>query len=64
MNLLIAIAAIAALCGPRNQTPSSMSTSVEVSKKAKDCQVQMIKCVKAKSTAPVDESLVTCMQEI
>ena len=58
-SLLLAIAAIAGLCGPRVQNESGEVLRT----KAKECQVQMIKCVKAKA-APVDESLVACMQEV
>ena len=59
MNFLIAIAAIAALCGPRVQNESGDNLRT----KAKDCQVQMVKCVKAKAM-PLEDSLAVCMQEI
>lgn len=62
MNLLIAIAAIAALCGPRVQSNATGTVAAQRAE-AKECQVQLIKCVKAKTT-PLDESLVTCMQEV
>lgn len=58
-SLLIAITAIAALCGPRVQPTASAGNRAD----AKQCQVEMLKCIKAKST-PVDESLASCIQEI
>lgn len=62
MNMLMAIAAIAAMCGPRVNSPDTNEASIS-RRLAKDCQVQIIKCVKAKAT-PLEDSLITCMQEI
>lgn len=59
MSFAMIIAAIAAMCGPRLQVNAPAGFRAEV----KDCQVQMIKCVKAKST-PVEDSMVACMQEV
>ena len=63
MNLLMAIAAIAALCGPRVQPGSVADSAATIGQKAKDCQVQMLKCAKAK-LSPIEEALATCIQEI
>ena len=55
-SLLIAITTIAALCGPRLQSGT-------IRAEIKQCQVEMLKCVKAKSS-PIDESLAICLQEV
>jgi hypothetical protein len=59
MSFAMIIAAIAAMCGPRVQLNAPASFRAEV----KECQVQLVKCVKAKS-APVEEAMVVCMQEV
>lgn len=56
--LLFAIAAIAALCGPRVQHGGSDQERQQV----KQCQVEMLKCVQSKQ-GNVENNLAQCIGE-
>jgi hypothetical protein len=61
MSFAMIIAAIAAMCGPRVQVNAPAGLRAEV----KECQVQLVKCVKEKSkSSSVEDSMVSCMQEV
>jgi hypothetical protein len=58
--LIMVIMAIAGLCGPRIQSgPMAGSENV---KQAKTCQVELLKCVNSKNSAP-DSALQSCILE-
>jgi len=59
--MLMAMAVIAALCGPRVQNGDSIGG---FRKDAKQCQVEMTKCVKSKSMRSVEDALAQCIEEV
>ncbi len=61
-ELLLAIAAIAALCGPRVQMGSGMGSSTTVRTEVKQCQVEMLKCVQSKQ-GNMSTALAQCVGE-
>jgi len=57
--LVMVLIAIAGMCGPRNQSPMQ---GPEVAQKAKQCQIDLLKCVNSKSSSP-DSALQACILE-
>ena len=67
-SLMMALQTIALLCGPRVQTTSNgVSSGARVD--AKECQVQLIRCVQVKVDAQTvakdyEKPLAQCVQEV
>jgi hypothetical protein len=60
-SLLMALIAIAGICGPRVQSGGAVSPQ-ETAKQAKICQIELLKCAQSKGGS-IDTGLAQCISE-